>query len=241
MSMLMTQALFPSLLTYLKRRAQKSTRFLFLSRIPEFIYECIQNTKRENKVEGEGRGGKDSTRRAAKVYGWYEELFRMTVWNLHRHEETLAPQETNRNPLFLEHGYNKSKTVKWRNKPGKLLCWLRPRRPSAKQPCWACGSVAHGGAKHFCSERKMEVYQCQTKQGKAGQAISCTERTAPPLSNFSFKNTWLRVRASQVFLLLNLTSAFFLKHKIPDACTALLFAFCCSDLAADANWLLFSN
>lgn len=42
---------------------KKSTRFLFLSRIPEFIYECIQNIERENKVER----GEESTGRAANV------------------------------------------------------------------------------------------------------------------------------------------------------------------------------
>lgn len=60
-----------------KEEHKKSTRFLLLSRIPEFIYECIQNTERENKVERE----QESTGRAAKVYGWYEELFFMTTPN----------------------------------------------------------------------------------------------------------------------------------------------------------------
>lgn len=59
----------------LKKRSTKSTRFLCLSRIPEFIYECIQNTERENKVER----AKESPGR--DVYGWCEHLFLMTPQN----------------------------------------------------------------------------------------------------------------------------------------------------------------
>lgn len=36
----------------LKKKSTK--RFLLFARIRKFIYECIQNTERENKVEGAG-------------------------------------------------------------------------------------------------------------------------------------------------------------------------------------------
>lgn len=106
MSMLMTQALFPSLLTYLKRRAQKAQDFYFWVGSQNLFMNASRTPKGKTKWKG---GEKDGTRRAEKstagtksYFSWHHGISIGAGRRQHLRRQTESP-------FLPEHCYNKER------------------------------------------------------------------------------------------------------------------------------------
>lgn len=151
MSMLMTQALSPSLLTYLKKKSTKKAHgFYFWVGSQNLFMNAFRTPRGKTKWKGSRKVPEELQKSTAGMKSYFS-------W---QHRISIGTRRQTEIPFFLNKVI-RSNTVKWRNKPGfRFISGCGSGDPVQCSPAGPVAQWPTAMLSSFVAQQEMEVYQC---------------------------------------------------------------------------------